>query len=78
MLVCHCRVVNDQRIRQAIAEGARDEDALARACGAGAQCGGCLPAVSRLLDECLECPSEMRGTYPSPAASAEATITAVA
>lgn len=56
MLICHCQVVNDRHIRQAIADGAHDEEAIARLCGAGRDCGGCLPAVGRLLDECLQCP----------------------
>ena len=55
MLVCHCQVVNDHRIRAAIDAGARDELDIAAACGAGIECGGCLPAVQRLLDECLTC-----------------------
>lgn len=56
MLVCHCFAVNDRRIRAAIDAGARDEVDVAVACGAGRDCGGCLPAVQRLLDECLSCP----------------------
>ena len=56
MLVCHCFAVNDRRVRAAIEAGARDESDVAAACGAGLDCGGCLPAVARLLDECLGCP----------------------
>lgn len=56
MLVCHCNVVNDAAIRAAIASGARDEFDVARMCGAGTECGGCVPAVGRLLDECVRCP----------------------
>jgi bacterioferritin-associated ferredoxin len=56
VLVCHCNVVNDHRIRAEIARGARDEFDIARACGAGTDCGGCVPAISRLLDECATCP----------------------
>ena len=56
MLVCHCKAVNDRRIRGLIERGARDEFDIAAACGAGTDCGGCLPAVHRLLDECLGCP----------------------
>ena len=59
MLVCHCRVVNDRRIRAEIDRGARDEVDIALACGAGTECGGCLPAVNRLLDECLGCPLQV-------------------
>jgi bacterioferritin-associated ferredoxin len=55
VLVCHCFAVNDRRIREAIAAGARCETDIARACGAGTDCGGCLPTVNRLLDECTGC-----------------------
>ena len=56
MLVCHCHVINDRRIRDAVAAGARDEFDVAAMCGAGTECGGCLPAVNKVLDECLGCP----------------------
>lgn len=56
MLVCHCKVVYEGRIRDEIAQGARDEFDIARACGAGTGCGGCIPAISRLLGECVGCP----------------------
>jgi bacterioferritin-associated ferredoxin len=56
VLVCHCRAVNDRRIRAEIERGARCDVDIALACGAGAECGGCLPAVNRLLEECLACP----------------------
>ena len=55
MLVCHCAAVNDRRVRAAIESGARDEFEVALACGAGAECGGCVPTVQRLLDECVGC-----------------------
>lgn len=51
MYVCHCRVVTDTQIREAIRCGARDVCAIAEACGAGGRCGGCLPALRRLLQE---------------------------
>lgn len=51
MVICHCRVVNDQMIRAAILAGADDPDEVGRRCGAGSRCGGCLPALLRLLDE---------------------------
>ncbi|MFN2555676.1 MAG: bacterioferritin-associated ferredoxin [Nitriliruptorales bacterium] len=51
MYVCHCRVVTDTQIREAIRCGAGDVCAIAEACGAGGRCGGCLPAVRRLLQE---------------------------
>lgn len=55
MLVCHCRSVNDRRIHAEIDRGARCDVDVALACGAGAECGGCLPAVNRLLDQRLGC-----------------------
>lgn len=52
MLVCHCRVVSDREIREAIASGAADVCAVAEICsGAGSRCGGCRPAIRRLLAE---------------------------
>jgi bacterioferritin-associated ferredoxin len=51
VLLCHCRAISDRVIRQAIACGARCPDDVARACGAGADCGGCRSAVEELLAE---------------------------
>jgi bacterioferritin-associated ferredoxin len=51
MLVCHCKAVNEQRIREAIAQGARDEFDVADLCGAGSGCGGCVPVITALLAE---------------------------
>jgi bacterioferritin-associated ferredoxin len=51
MYVCHCRAVTDRRICEAIEAGACDPDTVRRRCGAGAACGGCLPAVRALLAE---------------------------
>ena len=56
MLVCHCRAVNEAAIRVAIAAGARDEIEVAVASGAGTDCGGCVPTICDLLDECARCP----------------------
>jgi bacterioferritin-associated ferredoxin len=51
MYVCHCQAVTDCRIREVIADGATDLGEVARRSGAGVTCGGCLPAVERLLAE---------------------------
>jgi bacterioferritin-associated ferredoxin len=51
MIVCHCRRVCDRTIRAAIQAGARTEEDVAEACGAGSVCGGCGPVVSELIDE---------------------------
>jgi bacterioferritin-associated ferredoxin len=50
MIVCHCRALSDRVIRAAI-EAAADEDDLAQRCGAGGKCGGCVPALRRLIAE---------------------------
>ena len=49
--VCHCRVVNDRSIRATIDAGASTPAQVARLCGAGATCGGCVPLIRRLLSE---------------------------
>jgi bacterioferritin-associated ferredoxin len=49
MIVCHCLVVSDRRIRAEIESGARTDDDVAFRCGAGARCGGCRPAIDALL-----------------------------
>jgi bacterioferritin-associated ferredoxin len=51
VLLCHCRGVNDRVIETAIACGARTVDDVAKACGAGGRCGGCVPAIEELLVE---------------------------
>lgn len=51
MLVCHCEVVSDRAIRAAISDGASNVDAVGHACGAGQNCGGCIPGIEELLDD---------------------------
>jgi bacterioferritin-associated ferredoxin len=51
MIVCHCNAVNDRAIEAVIEEGAGDVESVKRACGAGSDCGGCLPHLHRLLAE---------------------------
>ena len=45
MILCHCAVVSDREVREAIAAGATDVCALAEVCGTSRTCGGCLPAI---------------------------------
>jgi NAD(P)H-nitrite reductase large subunit len=49
VLICHCFAVNDQRLREAVADGARTVDDVVARCGAGGRCGGCRPLVADLL-----------------------------
>jgi bacterioferritin-associated ferredoxin len=41
--------VNDRTVHDAVAEGARSIEDLQERCGAGAECGGCHPALAELL-----------------------------
>ena len=51
MIVCHCARVCDRTIRTAVREGACTEEAVADACLAGSMCGGCVPAVTEIIEE---------------------------
>lgn len=49
MIVCHCAVVTDHEVRDAIHAGATDVCALSEVCGTSRACGGCLPAIREEL-----------------------------
>ncbi|MGH9212076.1 MAG: (2Fe-2S)-binding protein [Acidimicrobiales bacterium] len=49
MIVCHCEVVNDRCVRDAVACGAETVDEVGQLCAAGTQCGGCRPSIAALL-----------------------------
>jgi bacterioferritin-associated ferredoxin len=49
MYVCHCRAVSDRAVQAAVDAGARSIEDLQERCGAGAECGGCHPALAELL-----------------------------
>lgn len=51
MVICHCRAVNDATVLATVLAGATDASEVARMCGAGGRCGGCIPALRALLDE---------------------------
>jgi bacterioferritin-associated ferredoxin len=50
---CICRGVTERTVCAAIARGACSVEDLAEGCGAGSRCGGCLPSLHRILQECL-------------------------
>lgn len=50
MIVCQCNGVSDHTIREAVRSGATSCKAVARRCGAGVFCGGCVPAIAALLE----------------------------
>ncbi|HET8681294.1 MAG TPA: (2Fe-2S)-binding protein [Micromonosporaceae bacterium] len=51
MYVCVCKRVRDCEVRAAIRCGARSEEAVGAACGAGTGCGSCLDRIGDLIDE---------------------------
>ncbi|MET9023675.1 (2Fe-2S)-binding protein [Actinopolymorpha sp. NPDC004070] len=51
MIVCHCGVVNDRAVVDAVRGGARTLAGVCRSTGAGRGCGGCIFSIKRLLCE---------------------------
>jgi bacterioferritin-associated ferredoxin len=51
VIVCHCHVVNDRTVDDAVAAGARTVSAICRTTGAGRSCGSCVFSLKRLLSE---------------------------
>lgn len=51
MIVCHCRVVSDGKVANAIESGARTLADICRSTGAGRDCGACVFSLKRLLCE---------------------------
>ncbi|MCF6508678.1 (2Fe-2S)-binding protein [Blastococcus sp. MG754426] len=65
MYVCHCTVVTDRDVLEAIANGARCVADVARATGAGRTCGNCVTSLRELV--CQHCPVRAGGTTEHPA-----------
>ena len=51
MIVCHCRVVTDRQVADAVGRGARSLNRLCRSTGAGQDCGACVFSLKRLVCE---------------------------
>jgi bacterioferritin-associated ferredoxin len=51
MYVCICARVRECDLRTAIQCGARSEESVGAACGAGTGCGSCLDRIEDLIDE---------------------------
>jgi bacterioferritin-associated ferredoxin len=57
MIVCHCAVVSDRAVRDAVDRGAGSLGQVCRATGASMDCGACVFSVKRLLvDESTSTP----------------------
>ena len=68
MIVCLCLGVSDTVVRAAIASGADTPGKVARACGAGADCGACGSTVRALIR--ASCGEPVARTEMSPYAGA--------
>jgi bacterioferritin-associated ferredoxin len=51
VIVCHCGVVNDRAVSDAIRSGARTLSGVCKSTGAGQNCGTCVFSIKRLLCE---------------------------
>jgi bacterioferritin-associated ferredoxin len=51
MYACICERVRECDVRSAIRCGARTEESVGTACGAGTGCGSCLDRIADLIDE---------------------------
>jgi bacterioferritin-associated ferredoxin len=51
VIVCHCGVVNDRAVTDAIRSGASTLAGVCRSTGAGQNCGTCVFSIKRLLCE---------------------------
>lgn len=67
MYVCICARVRECELRAAIRAGARTEDAVGEACGAGTGCGTCLDRVEDLIS--TEQPALVSPDTPVPVAA---------
>jgi bacterioferritin-associated ferredoxin len=50
MIVCQCKGLTDRAIRRMVRDGARTRREVARACAAGSSCGGCAPAIDKIIE----------------------------
>jgi bacterioferritin-associated ferredoxin len=54
MLLCLCKGVPDRVVRLAVINGATTIDAVSARCGAGTDCGACVPMIHDLIQEAAE------------------------
>jgi bacterioferritin-associated ferredoxin len=50
MIICQCNGVTDRTIRKAVRDGASNRGDIVRACTAGKTCGGCTPAIDKIIE----------------------------
>jgi assimilatory nitrate reductase catalytic subunit len=72
MIVCVCRRVSDRAVDAAIHGGARDLPSLARATGAGADCGCCREELAARVQQASACSGACPGCPRGEAGRSEA------
>jgi bacterioferritin-associated ferredoxin len=68
VIFCHCAVVSDRDVSEAIDAGARTVSQVCRATGAGQQCGTCIFSVRRVVCQ--------HGGAPAPGPALEVDVAA--
>lgn len=53
VIVCHCHGISDRRIESEMRLGARTVEDIGERCGAGTNCGGCVPLIEDILESKL-------------------------
>lgn len=51
MIVCQCHAISDRQVRREVRDGATSVGQVARRCGAGASCGGCVAALTQIIEQ---------------------------
>jgi bacterioferritin-associated ferredoxin len=54
MILCHCHVVSDRAVANAVLDGARTLAGVCRSTGAGRDCGACVFSVRKAVAEVVE------------------------
>jgi NAD(P)H-nitrite reductase large subunit len=65
VIVCHCKVVSHRDIEAAVEHGARTVSEVSDICGAGTDCGGCLPVVADTVSHRTGEPAEVACGTPA-------------
>jgi bacterioferritin-associated ferredoxin len=64
-IVCHCEVVRDRTILDAIRDGAATLTEVQDACAVATVCGGCTPTILALLAQHVASEADGHGLHPS-------------
>lgn len=61
MIICHCNVLTEKQLGEAVAQGAHRPREVYAACGCQAECGGCTRTIVALIrDAKAGAPPEIR------------------